>query len=200
MKVTKIQQQIKQTNRYSVYVDEKYTFSLSESALLSSGIHSGQDLTAADVKHLKRLSTDDKAYGKALRYVAMRPRSEWELRVYLQHKEAPEPTTNTIVERLQRVGLINDEAFARMWVENRRLLKPTSRRRLQVELRRKHIATQVIDAVLLEDSENTDERQVIRDLVNRKRKRYADDKKLMAYLARQGYSYDDIKAALQDMT
>lgn len=200
MKITGIQQQVKQANRYSVYVDGKYSFSLSESALLESGVASGQELSATDLKHFKQLSADDKAYGRALRYSAMRQRSEWEMRTYLRRKETPEPTANTIIERLKRLALINDNAFARTWVDNRRLLKPTSRRRLQAELQQKHVAADIIDNVLREDSEQVDERQILRQLATRKRHRYADTQKLMAYLARQGYSYDDIKATLAELS
>lgn len=199
MKITSIQQQVKQTTRYSIYVDGTYSFSLSETALLDSGIASGQELTAADVQKFKQLSADDKAYGRALRYVAIRLRSEWELRTYLQRKEVPEPTANTIIDRLRRLDLVNDKVFARNWVANRRLLKPTSRKRLQAELRQKHVPADIIDIVLHDDRGQTDERQILRDLADRKRSRYPDTQKLMAYLARQGYSYDDIKSVLEEL-
>lgn len=199
MKITGIQQQVKQATRYSIYVDGTYSFSLSETALLDSGIASGQELTAADVKKFKQLSADDKAYGRALRYVAIRLRSEWELRTYLQRKEVPEPTANAIIDRLRRIDLVNDETFARNWVANRRLLKPTSRKRLQAELRQKHVPADIVDLILHDDRDQTDERQVLLDLVDRKRNRYPDTQKLMAYLARQGYSYDDIKSVLDEL-
>lgn len=44
-KITDIRPQVKRANRYSVFVDEKYSFSLSESELISSGVHSRQELT-----------------------------------------------------------------------------------------------------------------------------------------------------------
>ncbi len=79
MKITKISQQVKQANRYSVFVDDKYSFSLSETALLDSGISSGKELSADEVLDFKQLSQDDKVYGQALRYVAMRQRTTWEM-------------------------------------------------------------------------------------------------------------------------
>lgn len=198
MKITAIKQQEKRKDRYSVFVDEKYAFSLSESALLESRLVSGQEIDKEQLKAYKKLSADDKAYGNALRYVTMRPRSEWEMRDYLRRKQVEEPVANTIIERIQNLNLLDDEAFARTWVENRRLLKPTSRRKLAMELKQKRVSEQVIERVLAEDREETDERQVLRELVERKRKRYPDETKLMQYLARQGYSYDDIKSVLED--
>ncbi len=199
MKITAIKQQVKQTNRYSIFVDGKYAFSLSETALLESHIASGQELDAAQLVAFKKLSASDKAYGRALQYVAIRPRSEWEVRFYLKRKDVDEDEAAAIIGRLQRLGLLSDLAFARAWVANRRLLKSTSKRQLVQELRQKHVGESVIEQVLAEDE--TDERQVLRDLVARKRQqpRYkADALKLMQYLARQGYSYDDIKSVLNE--
>jgi regulatory protein len=83
-------------------------------------------------------------------------------------------------------------------VESRRLLKATSKRKLAMELKQKRIAEDIITQVLAEDE--TDERHVLRDLIAKKRTqtRYQDEQKLLAYLMRQGFNYDDIKAALQN--
>ncbi|HUS26021.1 MAG TPA: RecX family transcriptional regulator [Nevskiaceae bacterium] len=196
MKITAIKQQVKRTDRYSVFVDGTYAFSLSESGLLESRLASGQELDAASLRQLKKTAGLDKAYGNALRYVALRPRSVWELRTYLQRKAVDEHAAEQITHRLRASGFLDDLAFARAWVANRRLLKSTSRHRLQQELKQKQVSEDIIAQVLAEDT--TDERQVLRDLVARKRKqtKYQDDLKLMQYLARQGYGYDDIKAAI----
>lgn len=197
MKITGIKQQVKLKGRYSVYVDEKYTFSLSEGALLEQKLHIGQELDKDQVAEYKKLSADDKAYNLTLAYVARRARSRWELTDYLRRKSYDEEVGNQIMEKLERLGFVNDEAFARSWVENRRLLKPISKRRLTQELRQKRIADDIIDIVLMEDE--TDELETLRELIVRKRKqsKYQDDLKLMQYLAGQGFNYGDIKSVLQ---
>jgi len=194
MIITAIKQQVKRADRYSVFVDGKYAFSLSESALLDMRLNSGMELDAAQLEGYKKASGDDKAYGNALRYVAMRPRSIWELQTYLRRKQVEEPVADGIIERLTRVGLVDDVAFARAWVTNRRLLKATSIRKLKLELKQKRVSESIIDQVLREDE--TDERDSLRQLIAKKRARYPDNLKLMQYLARQGFSYDDIKSEL----
>lgn len=196
MKITNIKQQVKRTDRYSIFVDGKYAFSLSESELLAQGLASGKEIDERGLKELKEVSGADKAYGNALRYVAMRPRSEWEMRTYLQRKEVDEPVTDSIIQRLRNVGLLNDLAFARAWVNNRRLLKSTSKRKLALELKQKHVPDDLANQVLREDE--TDERDTLRELVQKRRNRYADQNKLMQYLARQGFGYDDIKTVLNE--
>ena len=198
MKITAIKQQERLKDRYSVFVDDKYAFSLSEAALLESKIASGQELDAAQLKAFKQLSADDKAYGNALRYVTMRPRSEWEMQDYFRRKGVAEPVADQIMAKCRNLDLLNDLNFARSWVANRRLLKPTSQRKLAQELKQKRVSQSVIDTVLSEDRDETDERDVLRQLIERKQSRYPDRMKFMQYLARQGYSYDDIKSALDE--
>lgn len=196
MKITKIVQQVKRADRYSIFVDEKYSFSLSESALLESKLHSGQELSKEQVGEYKKLSADDKLYNQTLRYVAMRPRTRWEIETYLDRKKASPALADQILNKLSIIELINDEKFARAFIADRKLLRPSSRRKLIMELRKKHVDNDVIESALAEDT--PDEQATLRDVIARKRKqaKYQDDLKLMQYLARQGFNYNDIKSAL----
>jgi regulatory protein len=201
MKITAIKQQQRLKDRYSIYVEGKYAFSVSESALIELKLASGQEVDAAQLDSYKQLSAEDKAYNMVLRYVAIRPRSVGELRDYFRRKKISEDSGQQLLNKLSNIGLVDDEAFARSWVENRRLLKPVSRRRLQQELTQKRVSDDIITAVLSEDAEVTDESEVLRQLVAKKRRQtkyQQDETKLMQYLARQGFSYDAIKAAIQD--
>lgn len=196
MKVTAIRQQERRNDRYSIYVDNKYGFSLGEVALLEAKLATGQELTSDQMKAYRQLSAEDKIYSNALRFAAMRRRSRWEMETYLKRKEAAPALAEQIVNKLSDLGFVNDLAFAQAWVENRHLLRPTSKRKLQQELRAKHVANNIIEQVLREDLAS--DRQELQTLITRKRRqtKYQDDTKLMQYLARQGFGYEDIKAAL----
>jgi regulatory protein len=114
----------------------------------------------------------------------------------LQRKEVDKEAAAEIIRRLRDLRLLSDLDFARSWVANRRVLKSTSKRRLRLELMQKHVSDEVIAQVLAEDT--TDERQALRDLVEKKRRRYHDPQKFMRYLAGQGFSYDDIKSVIEE--
>jgi regulatory protein len=197
MKITKISAQVKQAGRYSIFVDEKYAFSLSDTALLDSKLVPGQDISEEELKGWKQASDDDKVLGRALQYAMIRPRSRWEFESYLQRKKATPALVEVILNKLSKLGFVNDLEFARSWVANRRLLRSSSMRKLQQELRAKRVPDEVVRQVLEEDE--TDEDEVLKQLVAKKmqQSRYKDDpQKLMQYLARQGFSYGDIKHAL----
>jgi regulatory protein len=195
MKITAIKQQIKRADRYSVCVDGKYAASFSEGERLRLGLRVGQELTASDLKNLKDDSARDKAYLRAIDLISRRPRSEWEIRDYLGRKGYGPAIMDKTLSRLTLSKLVNDLEFARWWVESRRLLRSASKRRL----RQKRVADDVIDQALAEDE--TDERALLRELAQRKRKQssYKDDLKLMRLLSRRGFDYDDIKSVLQEI-
>lgn len=198
MKITAIKQQVKLADRYSIYVDEKYAFSLSSGELLNSGLVPGQEITEQELVGLKDRSIIDKAYNRALDLISRRLRSQWELEDYLKRKDYAPEVSIEVIKKLREHGWLYDLRFAESWVRNRRLLKATSRRRLTQELRQKRVPDAIIEQAL--ETDETDEREVLKDLVERKRKqsKYQDKMKLTQYLSRQGYNYDDIKNALEE--
>lgn len=198
MRITAIKQQVKRQDRFSIYVDQKYLFSFSQNELLNSGLKVGQELTEEQLDSLKNSAVIDKAYDRALNLISHRPRSEWEIRDYLKRKDLDNPEIDVVINKLRDRGYLDDADFARRWVATRRLLKSTSKRRLMQELRQKRISGDIISQVIEEDE--TDERQVLIELIERKRRqtKYQDKLKLMQFLARQGYNYDDIKSVLEE--
>jgi regulatory protein len=199
MKITAIKQQVKRADRYSIFVDGKYAFSLSDTALLDSKLVNGQELTEAEVKRFKQVSEDDKLYNNALAYATLRPRSSWEMEQYLRRKKCAPALEKKTLDKLSGIGLIDDDNFARSWVANRRLLKPVSKRKLLQELRAKRVPDAAAKKAL--DEDEADEQAVLAELITRKRKqtKYKDDRKLMQYLAGQGFNYGDIKDALSGL-
>jgi regulatory protein len=198
MKITAIKTQVKREGRYSLFVDGKYAFSLSAEGLLTAQLVTGQELSQTELTEYKKASQEDKAYSLTLAYVARRMRSEGELHDYFRRKQYAPELSEQIMRRLRQFDFVNDAEFARRWVENRRLLKATSTKKLRLELKQKRISDDIIRSVL--EADETDERQILRELVEKKRKqtRYQNNEKLMMYLARQGFSYDDIKAVLNE--
>lgn len=198
MKITAIKQQVKRQGRYSIFVEGKYAFSLSDTALIESKLTSGQELTKEQIGEFKQLSADDKLYNNALNYALLRPRSVWEVEQYLRRKKCSPTLSQEILNKLSKLDMLNDEAFAKSWVNNRRLLRPTSRRRLLQELHAKHVNEDIARQAI--ENEAIDERVALVALIARKKKqaRYQDKQKLMQYLAGQGFNYGDIKAALEE--
>jgi regulatory protein len=87
----------------------------------------------------------DAALDVAARYLATRPRTRWELRRRLQRAGADEALVDATLERLARMGLADDVAFARWWAEQRDRHSPRGRRLVEAELRQRGVPRDVID-------------------------------------------------------
>ena len=196
--VTDIKQQKRSKGRFSVYVDGKYEFSLGDLELSMSELRVGREVTVADVEHFRGQGEETKAYHKALGYIGIRPRSEWEMREYLGRKEIAGETVDEVIERLKSNRLLDDLAFAQSWVANRQALKPSSRRRLEQELAAKRVGRYEI-SVALGDLDDNEELTALVIRIEKKRQltQYKDQDKLLGYFGRQGYSYELIKKALE---
>jgi len=196
-KITDIKQQKRSSERFSLYIDGRYSFSLGDLELSNAGLRVGQELTAGEVEHWQSQALEAKAYNAALGQLSYRRRSLREVADYLKRKEYDDDIAASVIRRLEDLKLIDDAAFAAAWIADRQLLRPRSRRTLQVELMKKGIARDTIAEALSEVSEDS-QLDALTDLIERKRRQssYADPQKLMAYLARQGYGYDQIKKAL----
>jgi len=208
MKVTAVTPQQKDKNRVNVMVDGKYRFSLDIFQYADLGIKIGREYTEEELTALETESSFGKVYARALEYCLMRPHSAKEVRDYLYRKTRDSRTkvgeikkgitpeiTGRVFDRLVEKGYIDDEKFARYWVENRNLTKGASARKLMAELQAKGVDRSIIESAL--QATTRDETSELQKVITKKRARYSDDQKFMQYLARQGFSYDDIKKALE---
>ncbi|PLS80594.1 hypothetical protein CYG49_04990 [Candidatus Saccharibacteria bacterium] len=190
--VTAIEPQKRSEQRVNVFLDGSFWVSLDIAQLVDLGIKIGMDVGGSAKEKIEAESTFGKAYGASLNYISLRPRSEKEIRDYAWRKKWDEETATRVVERLKRKGYLNDESFAASWVRSREAAKPSSRRKLQLELRQKGITDQGVSAALA----NFDEVDALRRVIHKKQRRYPDRDKFIQFLLRQGYQYDLIKAEL----
>ena len=190
-KITNIKQAVKNPERANVFVDGKYEFSLDVTQLLDLKLKVGQEITLAQLSEFKKLSEYGKLYQRTLEWVLSRPRSEKETSDYLYkkiyEKKLDKEYINQIIEKLEKKTYLNDEAFAKWYVENRFVKKGISKKRLSLELAKKGISREIVERVLKDSGR--DEKEEILKIIAKKRARYDDDK-LIQYLGRQGFSYE----------
>ena len=176
----------------NVFVNGKYSFSLDISQVVDFHLKKGLVISEEQLAEYKRASEFGKLYQRTLEWVLMRPRSEKETYDYLYkkvyEKKLDKDYINRIIDRLKEKKYLNDETFARYYVENRFVKKGISKKRLRMELMKKGVATGIVDDTL---SGRNDEEE-IKKMIIKKRARY-DDEKLTAYLCRQGFDYQLVK-------
>jgi regulatory protein len=119
-------------------------------------------------------------------------RSRKELRAKLAKKDVPPALAERLLDRFSEVGLVDDQAFARSWVESRQRSRGLARRALAQELRRKGIDDETAGTAL-DDLDPEQEEQSARELVRKKLRsmRGLDavtaTRRLAGMLGRKGY-------------
>ena len=266
--ITSLRGAVRDPHRINVFLDGKFSFSLTLTELADSKLHQGQVLTDPEVERLRNLSGLGKLYQQTLEYCFSRPHSKKEIIDYLERKRLrrdiswkrfeehqlkmqndPEYTArvkeirqhtkdqnqkirkmdftenNTyeyrgakktnlptkpadritsemiqeVVFRLESQNYINDQDFARYFIENRHQNKGISTKRLIQELKIKGIDSDIIEQAMFDQGTGNlfrDEEVEIEKMIKKQLRKTSDRQKIIAYLARQGFSYDLIKTKL----
>ena len=188
--ITALKVQKRNPRRVNVFLDDRYAFGLA--AIEAARLRHGQVLSDEDIQRLKERDSFEKAHDRALHFLSFRPRSEAEVRRYLQGKAVSPAIEEEVIERLVRAKLVDDEEFARYWVENRRSFKPRGRRMLRAELRQKGLSDEIIGLSLMDLDEEAGAYQVA--LRRGRRLAHLDQvsfrQKLGAHLLRRGFNYE----------
>ena len=188
-KITGLKLQKRNKDRVNVYLDGEFAFGLSK--IVAAWLQTGQELSEEKIAELKAQDDVEVALQRALNFLSYRPRSEKEVRQNLKKHKYHEGVIDEIIERLKRGGLVNDESFAGLWVENRSEFRPRGERMLRSELRQKGIPDDVISGAV----ENLDETSLAIKAAQKKARRYRDlewddfRKKMYSFLARRGFHY-----------
>jgi regulatory protein len=189
-KITALKYQKKNLDRVNVYLDGRFAFGLS--AILAASLKLGQFLSEPEVESLREQDAAEVAYNRALNYLSYRPRSRAEITTYLQRRGESDNQIEAVTSRLERAGLLDDEAFARFWVENRERFRPRGLRALRYELRSKGISDDIIDRLLA----TVDVSAGAYEAASRKAcqlihlDQQTFHRKLVEYLARRGFEYE----------
>lgn len=196
MKITAIKQQTKNRERVSIFLDEKYSFSLSLDELVKYKLKNGDDLDAADVKKYKKISEDGKLRARALEWLLNRPHSIREFKDYLYRKKADPQLGESLIAEFSQKKYLDETKFGQWFVELQ-ARRAKSDRAIRAELFKKGLDRELVDQ-LMQDSDSSEE-QRLKELVAKKRQsaRYKNDPtKLAKYLTSQGFSWQSVKQAL----
>ncbi len=199
-RITAIEPQQKNPQRVNIYLDGEFAFGLAR--ITAGWLKVGQELSEEKIASLQAEDESEMAYQKALHFLSYRPRSSAEVRQNLAKRGTPEALVEETVNRLQRAGLINDQEFARAWVENRNTFQPRSKLALRMELRRKGLSDEIVQLVL---DEQVDEEALAFEAARKYARRLTGlewlefRRKLCGFLARRGFSYTTLSPVVSEV-
>jgi len=145
-----------------------------------------------------------KAKSDALRLISFKPRSIMELEKRLKFKKYDSSLIRDVIESLKRQGLLDDEKFAKLFANSRVYSRPSGKRQIEFDLKRKGLSKETIKKTI-DTLEEYDEKKAARDLVwgrFQKMTGISDEKKrsrLFGFLKRRGFSNDAIFSVLTEL-
>src|SRR6266404_5901572 len=166
MKISFIKQQVKNPERVSIFVDEKYSFSLSLDELIKHKLKKDDELSEGDVKKFKKISADGKLRGRALEWLMNRPHSEREFHDYLYRKKAEPEQIDGLVNEFSEKGYLDNAKFA-LWFSELQARRNKSDRQIKAELFKKGIGRELVAETL---EQGSDEAERLKLLIEKKSK------------------------------
>lgn len=172
---------------------------INSSVVSSLGIRSGITMTDEDIEEAVSKNDFRRARERALYLLDERDYGYVEMFKKLENNYS-EDICYEVVNDLSRLGLIDDRRYAKKCAEYFLTRKLWGKYRAREEMRRRGIPSELIDEALEEYDEGSDDR--LRELIEKKYARKLADEngvnKVKAALARQGFSYDEIKRVLAE--
>lgn len=141
------------------------------------------------------------AFNWSLKYLSFRSRSTKETKDYLLRKNFIEHTIDTVIQKLTDLKFLDDEEFAKAWIESRQKYKGRSKFILKRELRLKGLSEDMIEPLL---KEAQDDFATAQTLFDKKKKTLGKlpsqefKKKMGLFLQRKGFSFGIITKLLHE--
>ena len=196
-----------QRKRFNIFLDGTFAFGADEDLIVDHRLVIGKEITPSDLEKLLKETEVGKLMERMYRLFNIRQRSEKEVREYIgnlsfkrklkDREEISEFATNSLIEKLQKKGMLNDLEFARSWMEARG--KKFGINRIKQELYKKGINREIIEEVMnsefrVQNSETVAENQLERKLERWKNLKPMEfRKKAFDFLLRRGFEYEIVK-------
>jgi regulatory protein len=180
-------------------LDDGREIEVAAAAVDEAGLTEGMAAAEQKIQELGETDAAEKIHTAALRLLRVRARSERDIRTRLRQKEFAPDAVDAEIARLRNVGLLDDTAFARAFVEERSRRSPRSARLLRQELSVRGVSAGVATA----STEGLDEPALATEIATaqlRKRQPRTFDEfveRAGPFLTRRGFSFDVARGALR---
>lgn len=202
--ITKITQGKKNPERYNIFLEEKFAFSVDETVLVRYQLTKGKELDQWTIEEMNFEDEIRKAFNKSLDFLSFRMRSENEVRQKLKEKEFGEAVIDEAIKKLYKLNFLDDRAFSEALMRTQMRSAKKGPKAIQQDMQKKGIDKQVQKDVLASYSEE-EQLEIAKGLAEKiadKEKTKTPrqiEQKISDTLLRKGYSYALIKQAVADL-
>jgi regulatory protein len=203
-KITRLARQAHDDGRVSVFIDGEFAFGISARLAARLELATGKELTPGERDELAAASEVEQEYERVLRLLGMRAHSRAELIRKLQGRGVDTSVARQAVARAEAEGYVDDAQFARDFARQGRDLRGWAPARARLELRRRGVAADEIDAALESVYSETDLLAIAVCLARGRAGRISGEResrrrRLAGFLARRGFATDICRRAVDEV-
>ncbi len=202
MKITSIEKQ-KKEGRYNIFLDGEFAFGLYKETIYEFGLRVNDEITPKQAEEIK--TRDEIGFGKrvAYRFLNYKQRSEKEVRKKLKEKKLSDGSIDIVISSLKDLKYINDESYAKSYLQSKILRKPEGKRVLKMKLADKGIPKEIAENILSEqyppETETEKAAELLRKYEKKVRAKTPAEKKqkCFRFLLSKGFDFDTINEVLR---
>lgn len=215
MKITEISQQKKNKERFNLYIDGDFFSGISSLTLAKENLYTGLDINEERLQRILKIDLESRVFDRVAENISNSPKTEFQVKRYIKDlffkkqgdwfskglEVSETEILENVIKKLKEYKLLDDEIYARMFVESRIKNKPRGKIVLINELRIKGISKDTAQKVCDELIE--DELSILKKIYLKKygeEKLTIKDTKKIQYLQRKGFSWDLIQNLITDDT
>ncbi|MEI5908553.1 recombination regulator RecX [Bacillus spongiae] len=146
--ITKITTQQKNQDRYNIFINGKYAFSVDENVLISFNLKKGLEIDELLLNEIQFEDDIQKAFHISLVYLSHRMRTEKEVVDHLSKKEIEEEVISETIHKLKHYAYLNDQEFATAFVNTQIATTDKGPKRVSQELSEKGVSPSIIAEVM----------------------------------------------------
>ncbi len=203
MRITAVEKTKK--GRFAVFVDGAFAFSADAETVVLSRLTQGRELARDEYEQVKTDAQTKFLKERALHLLSYKSFSKKELTERLMDyadEGAGQDVAQAVTDRLEELGLINDQDYAERLAKDLYARKGYGERKVLFELTRRGIERELAEEAAEANAPLTED--VLDRIIKRRYARYLTDPKgvhkTVLALARLGYPYDEIRAAISRYT
>ncbi len=206
--ISGIQYQKRDPLRASVFLGGEFAFGVQVATIEQFRLRKGDELTASLLEELRAFDAAVSAKRIATKYLNSRRRSRREVETKLLQEGYAQEVIDSTVEALISYGLIDDLAYATAFIHDKLLVKSASKRELELLLKKKGIAKEIIASVVKDTADDGSEEERARTVAEKKWqsiiRRESDSRKqrqkLYSFLASRGFEHSLVKRVVSALS
>lgn len=203
-KITKIEYQKKNKERFNIYIDDEYGFAVDISILIKYSLKKGMELDDALIDEILLSEEEISVYNYGISVLSRYFKSEYELRLKMKNKGFKPQLIDNAISALKERKYLDDERYCEMFINDKINISKHGVRKIKEALYYKGIDKEIIEEkIKCISAESEEERALLlgeKKLLNIKEN---DNRKKMSklsnYLLGKGFEYETVNKTLRKL-